>query len=33
VKQSLEKMFDMAMLQLIKKTKMRHGGWTNSCDF
>lgn len=26
VKQSLEKMFDMAMLQLIKKTKMRHGG-------
>lgn len=28
VKQSLEKMFDMAMLQLIKKTKMRHGGWS-----
>lgn len=26
VKQSLEKMFDMAMLQLIKKTKMKHGG-------
>ena len=26
VKQSLEKMFDMAMLQLIKKTKLRHGG-------
>lgn len=26
VKQSLEKMFDMAMLQLIKKTKIRHGG-------
>jgi hypothetical protein len=28
IKNSLEKLFDCAMLQLIKKTKLRHINWS-----